>query len=343
MRPPGSTSSRAEDRIRREAAAWFAKLRGPDSARQRARYEAWRAADPAHAAMFDRLSHRWAESGVLARSERVKSRPDPAPVRDGFRWGLAGGLGLAGALAACAFLGALYWPAASDLAPPLPLLGWSAPMVTPVGEIRRIRFPDGGLVILDTDTAVSLRVVRGLSEVRLLRGRVEVETSNTDRRSLRVSAGRATALAKAGDFDVSLSPDQTASITLVEGDVLVETRSAPWPIAREALRLTPGQQVRLAKGAPPPMVGPAPAYQTGWVQGVLDFRGTPLGDAVAEVNRYGRQKIVLQDPALDDLQISGRVYPASAADFAASVASMFDLALSRGPNGDFILSRRAPR
>jgi transmembrane sensor len=343
MRPPSSTSSRADDGIRREAAAWFAKLRGPEAARHRTTFEAWRDADPAHAAMFDRLSRRWDEAGVLAGSERLKPRLDAAPTRARFRWGLVAGLGLGGALAAGALVGMAYWPPASDLAPPLRALGWSSPIATPVGDIRRLRLPDGSVITLDTDTAVALRFIGPVREIRLLRGRVEIEAVYESGRPLRVSAGRTTTSASVGDFDVSLSMDQAASVALVAGDVAVETRTGPWPIAGQARRLAPGEQLRLAKDPSGPVATPVPAYQISWPRGVLDFRATPLGEALAEVNRYGRQKIVLQDPALADLKISGRVYPTSTGDFAAGVAAMFDLSLSRAPGGDFILSRRAAR
>lgn len=342
MRPPGSTSSHAEDRIRREASAWFAKLRGPDAARHRAAFAVWRDADPAHAAVFDRLKRRWDESLVLAGSERLTSRLEGTPARGRFHRGLAAGLGLGGALAACALAGALYWPAASDLAPPLRALGWSAPIATSVGEIRRIRLPDGDLAILDTDTAIAVRFIGDVREIRLLRGRAELDVVHDGRRPLRVSAGRTTASASVGEFDVALSADKTVSVALLAGDVAVETRTGPWPFGRSAPRLAPGQWLHLGKDVSRPIVGPAPAYQTDWAKGVLDFRGTPLSEAVAQVNRYSRQKIVLQDPALADLKLSGRVYPTSAADFAASVATLFDLALSRSSSGDFILSRRPP-
>jgi transmembrane sensor len=42
-----------------------------------------------------------------------------------------------------------------------------------------------------------------------------------------------------------------------------------------------------------------------WRDGKLIFDDTPLAEAVAEVNRYGGKQVVLGDPALQRLHISG--------------------------------------
>jgi transmembrane sensor len=65
-----------------------------------------------------------------------------------------------------------------------------------------------------------------------------------------------------------------------------------------------------------------------------------LEDVLAEANRYGRYKIVLEDPALGSLQISGGFRPADTQKLAETLAAALDLTLSRAADGDFVLSRR---
>jgi transmembrane sensor len=43
-----------------------------------------------------------------------------------------------------------------------------------------------------------------------------------------------------------------------------------------------------------------------WRDGFVEFSDTPLTDAVAEMNRHGGRKIVIADPRVGALKISGR-------------------------------------
>ena len=43
------------------------------------------------------------------------------------------------------------------------------------------------------------------------------------------------------------------------------------------------------------------ANELGWRRGMLVFNGTPLAEAVREINRYNRRKIVIADPKLENI------------------------------------------
>jgi transmembrane sensor len=75
-----------------------------------------------------------------------------------------------------------------------------------------------------------------------------------------------------------------------------------------------------------------------WPSGRLDFENTPLAAAVDEANRYGRHKIILSDPRLGALQVSGVFRAADTAGLAQSLAGVFGLQVSTDPNGDYVLS-----
>lgn len=59
-----------------------------------------------------------------------------------------------------------------------------------------------------------------------------------------------------------------------------------------------------------------PAQAEGW----LRFRNTPLGDVLAEANRYVTRKLQLADPALAKLKVSGSFRTGDTAAIAAGVA-----------------------
>jgi len=68
---------------------------------------------------------------------------------------------------------------------------------------------------------------------------------------------------------------------------------------------------------------------TAWRRGELRFRDTPLSDAVAEVNRYGRQRVIVNDARLAALPISGVFATDNPAEFAAAVAQLHGLRVQR--------------
>lgn len=71
--------------------------------------------------------------------------------------------------------------------------------------------------------------------------------------------------------------------------------------------LSPGQQLQvLASGKiqPGPQLSSNAAAEA-WPQGKLVFDGTPLATVVERMNRYGSTPLVVADPDIADLAVSG--------------------------------------
>ena len=47
------------------------------------------------------------------------------------------------------------------------------------------------------------------------------------------------------------------------------------------------------------------ARETSWVEGLLRFRDEPLGQVAAELNKYSKKKVVIDDPAISARPIQG--------------------------------------
>jgi len=60
---------------------------------------------------------------------------------------------------------------------------------------------------------------------------------------------------------------------------------------------------------------------TGWLDGWLRFRGTPLAEVIVEANRYSPRKLRLGDPRLARVQLSGN-FRAGDADSIADAARL---------------------
>lgn len=74
---------------------------------------------------------------------------------------------------------------------------------------------------------------------------------------------------------------------------------------------------------------------------MLVFNDTPLGEAVAEMNRYAAHPILLADPSLANLRISGVFKTGDPEHFAESVSEAFPVAIAHTPDGSPQLKSRS--
>ncbi|WP_245777252.1 FecR family protein [Brevundimonas viscosa] len=198
---------------------------------------------------------------------------------------------------------------------------------TEVGGQRLVRLDDGSRIQLDTDTRVKVRFGEAERRILLERGQALFMVARDASRPFRVAAGDVEITALGTVFDVRR---ETAGVrvTLVEGAVAVVEDA---PMEPRRWRLTPGQQVRTSLTGSTPVDVDAKAA-TSWSTGRLVFQSTPLAEAVAEVNRYLPEKIILAAPAAENVPVNG-VFAAGDRDAFVSAAS--DLfGLSARPQAD---------
>jgi transmembrane sensor len=72
----------------------------------------------------------------------------------------------------------------------------------------------------------------------------------------------------------------------------------------------------------------------------LVFRGTPLGEALQEVNRYGTRKVRLGDPELADLSVDGNFIAGETDLIVSAFAAALPLRVAASGTGEIILFRR---
>jgi transmembrane sensor len=107
--------------------------------------------------------------------------------------------------------------------------------------------------------------------------------------------------------------------------------------------LAPNQQLTVRgdrMGAP---VRADAAEVASWTTGRLNFRAAALADAVAEVNRYARNKVVLDGPPeLGREPVSGVFNAGDTAAFVSAAETLFDLRSATDADGRIHLSPRPP-
>lgn len=281
-----SSALHAEEVAMDTAEAWVARLASPDfSDHDRAEFEAWCSGSSAHLRDFvdaDRLNERVRELAsdplIAAAARAARRKPAAQPLR----W-----LALAAGLGSAALLGLWQWNAAA-----------TRHYDTRVGEQREIRFEDGTRAVLDTDSAVSLKL-GAKRELTLERGRVELDIAPAAQPFV-AYAGNGTIRDIGTRFQLARHDDQV-DVVLLEGEVSIESSTSN----AAPTVLKPGMQARLERsGAISAGVADVEAAQ-GWTRGELVFKHRPLGELVAEMNRYSATQLRLGQDELDAVAVSG--------------------------------------
>jgi len=303
----------------RQAAVWYARLRAPDCGpAERHAFQEWQESDPSHRQAYQ-SAERAARlvSGQLAADSRLRAlaqealkpvsassdRSQREPRQSGFqpRVFLRNQMRYAAAL----MLGmgiALYLATSRNEFDDSvePVVGYvNSELIK-----QRVELNDVTIVQLDVDSSITVELTRKERRIELNKGRAYFDVAHDASRPFTVSASGTQVVALGTEFQVELLPQrQTVTVTLAEGSVAVsETKKrSPW---REVL--APGQQLQFDEVSRRHTKLNVDADQvTSWSGGRLVFDDTPLSQALAEVNRYSKTKIVLGDVSLASVPIGG--------------------------------------
>lgn len=316
-----------------EAAAWVARLHGPNRTAQVEKgLRRWLEASPAHAAALEAMTAAWEATGKLPQESFPRlSRWQRAGYREGF---IRSVLAVA-AIAAVAIGTGLY----------LHRLGGIA---TGIGEQRLLTLDDGTRVFLNTATRLVVKYDKSVRKVELKGGEALFDVARRADWPFIVEAGDRQVRALGTSFIVRRDSEDLA-VTLVEGKVTVSPVAVPaaadpqssvpssaqprvqadhaeaLDADAEIITLSPGQRVMIAAHRPPMLDQPAIEKMTAWRRGLVDFENTPLAEAVAEMNRYSVLRLVIDGPQAAAIPITGVFRTGDAPSFAAAVARAYQL------------------
>lgn len=286
---------------REDAEHWFVRLRAADcSELERAAFTRWRAADPAHAAAYDDVANVWRQSVSLLQDPalaalRAEAHRMPAPQGKALRRSWAQGWAIAASLVI--MVGAAVYGWRTMTAPPPPVQ-----YATAIGEQRTLQLPDRSQVLLDTGSTLDVRFNRGERLVVLERGRAQFTVAHDAAKPFVVEAGRGRIRVLGTRFQVQ-QDESEAAVLLLEGAVSVTPPTAGGAPHSETLR--PGEELVFNGAGQWHKRTPDLAFAQGWTHGDLIFNERPLGDLLAEANRYADVQLRLEPSSLHDLPISG--------------------------------------
>lgn len=313
------------------ASAYVARrLGGPDEAERR-QIEAWIDADPRHAVAFARMEAAWdAAERLRASPPAVEATPEPqAPAAWPARRGVLGALA-----AACAVGGVATgaWLHARDL----------KLYRTGVGERRTVKLDDGSTVELNTASTIEVAMHAHRRDIRLVQGEAQFEVAHDASRPFWVTAGQARFRAVGTAFNVRIRA-QVVELTVTQGIVAVSAVGKPDQAAAPHIAAGHGAVVDGDAIAATALGGDTLRQRTAWQDGVLEFNGETLTQAVDELNRYQRHPIVIGDQRIADLRIGGRFQVNEADKFLTAVSSAFPVDVQHTGDGGVLLTARAEK
>jgi len=293
-----------------EAAAWVARLHGPNRTREvEAGFRNWLNERPERAAAFELMTDTWEKSANLRRrpAERVSSW-ELVGFRISFSRAALAGLTIAFLAAIATFL----------------YLHTNA-VTTAIGEQRTLALEDGTRVYLNTNTRAVVHYDKAARRVDLQSGEALFEVAKRADWPFIVTAGDKQIRALGTEFIVRRD-ELDLTVTLVEGKVTVTpVKEGGTAVAPDARIMTPGQRLTFAQGATPKLDNPSLEKVTAWQRGQVAFDNTPLADAVADMNRYNTSKIVIEAPGAGSIPISGIFRAGDSTNFAQAVARAYRL------------------
>lgn len=299
-----------KDEVDSAAAAWAVRLAGsPLSEAERNELDRWLDESALHAAALDEARAAWAKMGdlrfapgallddaVVPLKLAAKRRPG-APKRSRLPTAWIA----AASLAAC--LALLVGAARLWFGDPYILL--AADHRTAPGVQRAVTLSDGSSVDLGAETALAVRFTEDQRQVELLAGSAyfTVAPQPGDRSApFVVIAGQGAARALGTQFMVERQ-GETAEITVIEHSVEI-TLTSPGD-ATSQLLLASGHSVRYDENGFREIEPRPRDHAAAWRRGRLIFDRRPLGEVVAELNRYRRGRIVIADSELASRRVSG--------------------------------------
>jgi transmembrane sensor len=305
-----------DDEARRKAAAdWFARMRGPGADSARDAFADWYA-DPANAAVYDRL---------VRRSEQSAFLPNSATERAARRARLGGGHAPRRLLAGGVLAAALALGGGAFLLPRLLNHRSGAEFANTRPVAAQLRLADDSAVWLEPGAALA-PLGRDARRYRLLRGAARFDVAHDPAHPFAVEGGPVRVIARGTLFDLRLA-DGEAEVGLTRGAVDVETLRQGGP--RFAIRLSPGERIRVEGDGRLRTVEAAAAGG-----GRLVFDNTTLESAA---RAFAGRPVRIVDHKIAALRITGSFAAADGLAFARAAAAMFRLSVTPMPDGSLLI------
>lgn len=193
---------------------------------------------------------------------------------------------------------------------------WAADRyATPLGGMSTVPLKDGSHVTLNTASQIRVELTERERRIELAQGEAFFDVAKDPSRPFVVHAAGKRIVAVGTQFSVR-KDGKDVQVVVTEGTVRLEDAEgeavAPnlrsQPGADAGTKLTAGTMARATAGDI--LVQPTSLLQAeellSWRTGYIVFREASLADAAAEFGRYNENKIVIRDPHLAAMRLTGK-------------------------------------
>lgn len=285
--------------------------------------------DPHNAAAWEQLEDAWSVFDAAGDSEldalRAAALSAGPEQRDPRRWRT---FAAAAAMVAVVGGGALLLPRAGQR----PVGPSTGPVtVATAGTIKTITLADGSRMTLDVDS--SARIPAGGRRVRLERGRAVFAVRHDVARPFSVVAGDRTIVDLGTRFEVGVAAGGMR-VAVFEGRVRVDGG------VDHGTLLRPGQTLVASAGQVDTVSSSRAGSEALWQQGLAEFDNATLADAAEQISAGSQIKLVILDPRVAGLRVSGRFRLRDPLRFATTVAEILPVRVVKVGRGRIELRYR---
>jgi transmembrane sensor len=174
---------------------------------------------------------------------------------------------------------------------------------TGYGEMRDIRLSDDSIVHLNSNSALAVHIDGSQRQLTLLQGEAWFEVSPDKARPFQVHAEHGTVTALGTAFNIRLRNSQT-EVSVTQHSVAIDVEQAEGralhAVVGEGQQLVYDQQAGLGN-----IKTIDSRTVTAWQRGKLVFENQPLGEVMAELNRYHRGYLLISDDSIAQRRVNG--------------------------------------
>jgi transmembrane sensor len=193
---------------------------------------------------------------------------------------------------------------------------------TPLGGHETVILADGSQIELNTDTVLRVSETSGERDAALEKGEAFFRVKHNPKQPFVVTAGTRRIVDIGTQFVVRSDADRL-KITLLEGSVAFENGAQKATLTSGDVLVATADSMSLTRISSRRL-----SDDLAWQRGLVVLQHTTLAAAATEFNRYNREKIVIADPAIGELAISGTLPANDPSEFARVAQSFFHLRIS---------------
>lgn len=317
-----------------QAHAWLTLLRSGAATEQDARqFKAWCATSPLHRQALAQVNHEWRTIGQAqayyeaaypqrrAQTEAALRQQASRPSRRAFLGGMVAA-GSAAAVAAVVFPPFGLWPSAQALA---------ADHRTATGQQLRVDVAQNVELLLNTETSVDVQRAagaQGADRIVLIDGEVAL-ARKPGARNVEIVAGTGRITPEDGAVEVRRVGARYC-VTCTSGNARLSHDGQTVAMSRSDRVWYDSRRVESSASVDLDVA-------SAWQRGDLLFRGTPLSEAVEEINRYRPGRVVVSDSQLASRRISGQFKVADLDEAIHQIQRIYHAEVTRLPGGIVIL------